>query len=223
MNCFTHALPFLDREDPYFVVGTCIPDWLSAVDRKCRTREKHAVEYTADDDSKMASLASGIVQHHQDDYWFHQTPAFTQLSMKFSVELRNLLAGDAGFRPGLLGHILIEVLLDAYLHKKFPGKLEKYYQQVVATIPDVVQKSINRFATKPTDLLVKYMPKFIEARYLFDYVDDQRLMMRINNVLKRAKLRTVDDRVFQWLPSARERVYEQVPGLLSNYQLVHIS
>lgn len=30
MDLFAHALPFLN--DPYFDVGCCIPDWLSACD-----------------------------------------------------------------------------------------------------------------------------------------------------------------------------------------------
>ena len=124
MNCFTHALPFLDRDDPYFVVGTCIPDWLSAIDRKCRARERSATAFINSESTEMASLAQGIVQHHQDDHWFHQTSALEELYMNFTVEIRDLLKVDDGFRPGLLGHILIEVLLDAYLHTKFPGKLE---------------------------------------------------------------------------------------------------
>lgn len=219
MNCFSHALPFLDRDDPYFVVGTCIPDWLSAADRKCRAREKRAAEFADDESPELASLARGIVQHHQDDHWFHQTPVFTELSMKFSVELRELLKGDAGFRPGLIGHILIEVLLDSYLHKNYPGQLENYYQQVISVIPELVQKSVNRFATRPTEVLAHFIDRFIDARYLFDYVDDRKLMMRVNNVLKRVKLKSVEDRIDDWIPSARARVYDQVSGLLPKYQL----
>ena len=218
MNCFTHALPFLDRDDPYFLVGTCIPDWLSATDRKCRAREKNAAAFIGDESAELASLARGIVQHHQDDHWFHQTPMFAELNMNFSLEIRELLKGDAGFRPGLLGHILIELLLDAYLHTKFPGKLESYYRQIVSVMPKLVQDSVNRFASRPTDKLANFMQGFIEARYLFDYVDDQRLMMRINNVLKRIKLESVGNRITHWIPSARSRVYDHVSNLLPNYQ-----
>ena len=139
--------------------------------------------------------------------------------MKFSVELRELLKGDAGFRPGLIGHILIEVLLDSYLHKNYPGQLENYYQQVISVIPELVQKSVNRFATRPTEVLAHFIDRFIDARYLFDYVDDRKLMMRVNNVLKRVKLKSVEDRIDDWIPSARARVYDQVSGLLPKYQL----
>ena len=40
MNYFAHALPFLDQ--PYFVAGTAVPDWLSVVDRQVRVRRRHA-------------------------------------------------------------------------------------------------------------------------------------------------------------------------------------
>ena len=41
MNYFAHALPFLD-DDPYFVAGTGVPDWLSVADRDVRVRLKHS-------------------------------------------------------------------------------------------------------------------------------------------------------------------------------------
>ena len=84
MNCFTHALPYLD--DPPFMVGCCLPDWLGAVDRKCRLREKAAREFVADPDPLLAAVARGVIQHHQDDRWFHQTPAFAELTASFTTK-----------------------------------------------------------------------------------------------------------------------------------------
>jgi hypothetical protein len=40
MNYFAHARPFLDQ--PYFMAGTGVPDWLTVVDRRVRLRAKHA-------------------------------------------------------------------------------------------------------------------------------------------------------------------------------------
>ena len=36
MNYFAHGHRFVD--DPYFLAGTAVPDWLSVVDRKVRVR-----------------------------------------------------------------------------------------------------------------------------------------------------------------------------------------
>ncbi len=71
MNYLAHGWPFLD--DPYFLAGTAVPDWLSVADRQVRARGKQAVPLGNDDDLRVAAVARGIVQHHEDDRWFHET------------------------------------------------------------------------------------------------------------------------------------------------------
>lgn len=216
MNCFTHALPFLN--DPYFAVGSCLPDWLGAVDRKVRVREKASEAFFQDGDDNVASLAKGIAQHHQDDHWFHQTHAFSMLSMQLSLECRERLGDEAGFRPGLLGHIIIELMLDAHLDAKFPGKLQTYYEAVESVNAEFVQETVNRIATKSTSKLVWYFEVFLRERYLFDYADDDRLLYRMNHVFKRVKLPPIGSELDDWLPTVRNRVYQQAPQLLENHQ-----
>ena len=113
MNYFAHARRFLD--DPYMVAGTAVPDWLNVVDRRVRTRSKSAAPLVHDADPYLAAVARGVVQHHHDDAWFHQTAIFTRLNLHFTVEIRDRLEHEAGLRPSFLGHILVELLLDAEL------------------------------------------------------------------------------------------------------------
>ena len=47
--------------------------------------------------------------------------------MQLAVELRELLPGDAGFRPTFVGHILIEMLLDAFWIRDDCAIAERYY------------------------------------------------------------------------------------------------
>ena len=215
MNCFTHALPYLD--DPPLIVGCCLPDWLGAVDRKCRLREKAARGFAADPDPMLSAVARGVIQHHQDDRWFHQTPTFAELNLSFSVEIREVLGGERGFRASFLGHIIIELLLDAFLAEQFPGRLEFYYTQVARVCPQALQERVNRFATRPTHKLVYYISKFLEIRFLFDYLNDSGLVFRLNNVLSRVKLPSLDDKILDWVPSARNRVYQRASDLLCDY------
>lgn len=213
MNCFTHAYSFLD--DPYFVVGACVPDWLSAVDRKVRTREKFAAQFVTDQDPRVASMARGIIQHHQDDRWFHQTRAFAELNLEFAVSLRDRMPGDDGFRPSFLGHILIEVLLDAHLTARDPSRLEYYYAQLDSIEPQLVESTINRIAIRKTDQLVPGINRFRAARFLFDYLDDQQLLNRMNGVMRRVGLPLIDQQsIADWIPTARQRVDHRSDELL---------
>ena len=217
MNSFAHALPHLD--DAYFAVGCCLPDWLSACDRKCRVRQKNATEFVDEADPVVSAVARGVVQHHRDDEWFHQTPIFNQLILNYAVELRKLYGNERTMRPGFVGHVIVELFLDAYLHANNPGKMDQFYELVSNVDGKQVQSAINLFATKPTDKLASEIERFRRARYLYDYDTDEGVVYRINRVFQRIKLQPLDDRIFDWMPQARKQVYENAAELLPNYAI----
>ncbi|MFO0218962.1 MAG: hypothetical protein ACK54I_06085, partial [Planctomycetota bacterium] len=118
MNFFAHSLPFLD--DPWVVAGVCLPDWMSVINRRVRLRSKKVQPRTDDPDSATARVARGVVQHHADDEWFHETPEFALLNLDFSIELRQEVRLDDSLRTRFVGHILIEMLLDDWLSQSYP-------------------------------------------------------------------------------------------------------
>ncbi len=213
MNCFAHAFRFLDF-NPYFVTGTALPDWLSMIDRKVRARKKTALEFVDDRDEIARQLARGIVQHHTDDDWFHNRRLFVELNLKFAIQLRELLSPDAGFRPHLVGHIVIEMLLDGYLHDRNNDLLDTYYQKIRSVDPLRVQQSLRPITHGESNKIASFIPRFIEEGYLYDYKDDNRVLYRMNRVLRRVKLVSLPDEFLTWLPGARETVYEHAEELL---------
>ena len=144
---------------------------------------------------------------------------FNELILNFAVELRELFENDRSMRPSLIGHIVVEMFLDAYLHQQNPGKLEYFYQQVATVDAAAIQNAVNLFATRPTDKLTEEVGRFCRARYLFDYESDTGTAYRINRVMSRVSIGEVDDRIFEWLPNARKRVYNSVSHLLPNYPI----
>lgn len=217
MNSFAHAFRFLD--DAYFMVGCCLPDLTRIADRKCRVREKSARQFIDDASPGVASMARGIVQHHRDDEWFHRTPSFVKLSLAFAVELRQLFDDERGMRMGFVGHVFTELLLDAWLHQRYPGKLDRFYQQFESTDFRLIQSAVNRMATVQAETIAGFLTKFVQLRFLFDYATDSGTVYRMNQILRRVGLEPLDDRVLAWLPSARERVYENGKNLLSGFEL----
>ncbi len=89
MNYFAHGRRFV--EDPYFLAGTAVPDWLNVVDRRVRVRAVQAERHVEAADPRVARIAAGIVQHCRDDQWFHATPAFAALSLELCRMLRPTL------------------------------------------------------------------------------------------------------------------------------------
>jgi hypothetical protein len=214
MNYFGHGYRYVD--DPYFLSGTAVPDWLGVIDRRVRARARLARPWTADADPQLAAVAGGVVQHHTDDDWFHRTRAFAELSLALTVETRELLAGDPGFRPSFLGHILVEILLDGALIARDVTRLDRYYQALESVDPAAVSRAVHRMTTGPVPTLEKMIPLFCAERFLYDYLDDAKLLARLNRVMKRVKLPPLPPTFLTFLPAARRRVAGRCDELLTD-------
>jgi hypothetical protein len=212
MNYFAHGRAFID--DPYFLAGTAVPDWLSVVDRRVRARSQRAATLTEDSDPQVAAVARGICQHHQDDAWFHETRAFGELSWRFAAAVRDALPPDDSLRPNFLGHVLVELLLDDTLIRQEPERLDRYYAAMESLDPRVVEAAVNRIALRPTDRLATFVSFFCRERFLWDYAEDGKLLFRLNQVMCRVQLPPVPDEFRDVLSAARGQVAERVEELL---------
>ena len=214
MNYFAHGRAY--TTDPYFLAGTAVPDWLNVVDRKIRARARNAEPLTGDADPITSAVARGIVQHHQDDNWFHRTQAFAELSLQFTSEIRDFLGPDDGLRCHFLGHILVEILLDSELIEKNPTQLEEYYAALLNVDGDAVAGVVTRISGRSATGLVWLLPRFIEERFLWDYPQDDKLLVRLNQVMRRVKLAPLPERFTDLLSSARYAVGNRADALLSS-------
>jgi len=214
MNYFAHGYRYVD--DPYFLAGTAVPDWLSVVDRRVRVRPKDAAAHMDCSDAILARVARGVSQHHAEDARFHACEAFAELSLRFTVEIRDLLGGDAGMRPSFLGHILVELLLDSTLIEDRPNLLDDYYRALADVENWVVELAVNRMQPRQTEHLALLISLFTRERFLCDYPDDGQLLRRLNQVMKRVKLERLPEQFCELLPEARRAVRARRDELLGN-------
>jgi hypothetical protein len=212
MNYLAHGWQFTD--DPYFLAGTAAPDWLCVADRGVRVRSKNAAAWTSDKDSQLAAFARGICRHHADDRWFHESRAFVELSLEFSSRIRGALPADEGFRPWFLGHILVELLLDAALVEEKPERLTAYYGALAEVEAATIEAAVNRIATHPTDRLAGFISIFCRERFLWDYSDDGKLLVRLNQVMRRVRLPALPASFVELLPAMRSAVQRRRIELL---------
>ncbi|HTQ40839.1 MAG TPA: hypothetical protein VMJ32_17600 [Pirellulales bacterium] len=204
MNYFAHGYRFI--EQPYLLAGTAVPDWLSVADRRVRTRSDRALEFVNHADPRVAAVAQGIAQHHHDDAWFHDTLVFNQLSGALSVLCYSALPPDEGYRPSFLGHILVELLLDAALIASDPARLDRYYTAMETVDPHIVQHTVNGIARNSTDRLTWFIVRFCQVRFLCDYADDAKLLFRLNQVLLRVRLTALPHSFIDVIGQARQMV-----------------
>ncbi|NND97287.1 MAG: hypothetical protein HKN47_08170 [Pirellulaceae bacterium] len=213
MNFLCHAMPYFDT--PLLAACTAVPDWLSVVDRKIRARGKLASQFLDSDDAALRDVARGVIRHIEDDRWFHGTQAFVETNMRLAVELRDQLPGDSGFRPTFVAHILIEMLLDSFWIRDDPAIGDRYYSLLESVSTQEIQRCVNQITGKPTDRLAPTIERFIDIRFLYDYLDHDKLLMRLNQVMKRVKLTPLPNSLLGWLPQASRLIESRRQRLLT--------
>ena len=188
---------------------------MSVVDRKNRARRQFAEPILEHADPQVSSFAAGVIRHHDDDHWFHQQTEFVTLSTQFAVELREILEKGMGHQAGFVGHIAVELLLDAELASRDPNLLDQYYDCLRSLDAEAVQSAANNICKRPVTMLQMLLPRFISEGFLYDYLHDDKLLYRLNGVMRRVKLPKLPDVVTEWLATARTRVAENTDQLLA--------
>lgn len=212
MNYFTHALPHL--RDPVFIAGTALPDWLSVVNRKVRLRPRTLQPFFEHPDPFVAALATGAQRHLDDDGWFHSTRGFAEVTAELGLLFRQRLHGSDGFRCGFLGHLVLELLLDAVLWEQFPSAMDTYYELLVELDSGRIEDVVTEIAGVRPEKLAWFINLYREEQILRDYADDDRLLRRLNQVLRRVKLSPLPEAAVEWLADARQIVRTRVGDVL---------
>ena len=195
MNYFAHGRD--EIASPERLAGTALPDWLAAADRGARLRRKRL------DDS---DLAAGVRRHLDDDRWFHVTEAF----LRTSAEIADLLDCD---RTWFWGHVLTEMLLDRFLIREDPGRLDDYYSALKDLDAQALEQRIRPWLTRPARRLPEYIDTFLHHRFLYGYLDDDGLFARVRGVGRRVQLDPTGMRAV--LPQASNLVESRVGDLMS--------
>lgn len=212
MNYFTHAIHHLNR--PYFAAGTAVPDWLSVADRRIRLRPRQLEPWFDSSDQIQAEVAAGAARHLHDDGWFHATRGFTEVTNELTLLFREALGADDKYHCGFLGHVGMELLLDSILIERHPEKINRYYDVLAEINPVEIQVAVNRMAKEPTDKLAWFITLFRQKQFLRDYSDDERLLIRLNQVLQRVKLSPLPIEARALLATARDIVRKRADDLL---------
>jgi hypothetical protein len=229
VNYLAHAIPFLDK--PYFAAATGIPDWLMVADRKVRLRRKHVEPFWEDEDPILAAVAGGIAQHLRDDAVFHGTRAFFEVTQVLSNWSREVIdnnpdtsspfgiSGKEGefaepLRVNFLGHLLCEILLDAALAFEDTNRVREYYHVLDKIDPATIELSVNRLSPRSTERLAFFIGEFRRAKILWDYLDDGKLMERLNQVMRRVGMPRLPESFSSIFPKARQVLVDRKAELL---------
>lgn len=210
MNYLAHSLAAVFDDDDlavWRVAGTSLPDWLRVIDKRARLRPE-VLELANVDDDRHRALRDGAQRHHDDDLRFHTLDAFETENHAVTLELR---ARDPNCRASTLGHVMVELLLDAALMERHPTLLARYYAAVDAIDEGVVAAFVRSACARPVEHAEIFLDRFRRARFLGAYADDDGLLDCLRGVWKRAGLGAIDVAVRDVIRDARPRVRALVP------------
>ena len=176
---------------------------------QCVDGQTESVHWTIE-----AELASGIKQHLDDDHWFHSTQGFLEISTDMSILFRQIFTHDETARVGFLGHIVTELLLDRVLIEQNPGLIDEYYAAFSEIDPLQTEIATNKMTTKETDKLKLWLAQFSKEAFLRDYLDSQRMLVRLNQVMNRVKLQPLPVETISVLNTGRKIVEKRLNDLL---------
>ena len=136
------------------------------------------------------------------------------LEAQAAAKFRKIMPDRYDHRPGFLGHIVVELLLDTIIEERQPGILDRYYSTLNRIDPLVLQDLINSMATTSSDKLAWFIQRFHEERFLADYQTNEGLMLRLNQVMKRVKLPSLPEEAMALFTELRSLVRDNADGML---------
>lgn len=206
MNYFAHAFRFLDN--PYFLAGTSLPDWLSVVNRRVRLRKSMLIAHIESQEERTRQLVGGVVQHLEDDTRFHGAPAFSEVLTQVVRTIDPVVNAQA-VSLTFLSHLLVEILFDAVLLQRIPGGAERYYASLNQVDPDWIEATTEMVVGQRVPRLAAFVQLFCREQILHDYKDDEATFFRLNQVMARLKLLPLPPSLLDVLPVVRQIVAEK--------------
>ena len=109
----------------------------------------------------------------------------------------------------------MELLLDAELIRREPQLLDQYYQVMESLDGNRVEKAVSAMASQPATGLAPLLEVFCRERLLYDYLEDAKLLRRLNQVMRRVGLEQIPAEAADLIGQVRPRVADQVDLLLA--------
>ena len=109
-------------------------------------------------------------------------------------------------------------LLDANLIARYPGRLEEYYRVMDSVDTELIQEAVNQMARGRTERLAGLIRGFNGHRVLSDYARDDKLFVRLNQVMRRINCAVLPETFCRILPEIRRKVDLRAEELLVGVQ-----
>jgi hypothetical protein len=111
-------------------------------------------------------------------------------------------------------------LLDAVLIEDEPQRLEAYYRTCDSLEGEPIAAAVEQMLDRSSGPLAQWVGRFSSERFLWDYLEDEKLLFRLNQVMRRVGLPALPDAFQEVFPQARLDVRARRDELLTRPEVL---
>lgn len=174
-------------------LGAVLPDVLGLFARRPRAHalEKH---WRANGglSRDMAGVAAGIRFHHYVDARFHAAPLFRDNAVALRKTLQDA-SREGGLKRFFAAHILLEMFFDRLLLRHAPALSEWFYTLLERERRGMLERFVSRHPDVDGQAFDTYLGRFLEHRFVEDYLHDEGIIHRADRMLLRMRQRPLNE------------------------------
>lgn len=190
MNFLSHFRLCGHYQDPERTVGKILPDLVRMVDRNWRLHKQRLPDLPG----KLHPLAEGINWHIGTDAYFHSSLYFKEKEAVVKAAIERIdLPGNHHYTY-FYSHVLLEMVLDRVVMRENPSLLPQFYE----SLSQVSKATIFAFFQYKQwetylDRFWHTLQRFIQHAYLYEYIENERLLFALDRVAGRVGLQLFDE------------------------------
>lgn len=183
MNFLSHYYFTKNDHDPYYTLGSILPDLLRNHNHTWKANpEKEPEKFN--DNPQLHSLLKGWELHLHVDKIFHSSSIFTNACSNLRKDLAPIFT-RLPIRPFFLAHVGYELLLDSLLIQNKEVETEAFYQDLASCEPEIIQEFLRLSGFPEPERFQVFLNSFIESKYLNSYVHSKNLVYALDQIGRR--------------------------------------
>lgn len=186
------------ESNPLFHLGLVFPDFL-----KHFTLQRFKAKEIEEDDY----LGLGARQHIIRDEHFHSHPFFDEMCAEISQYIDKTDAKEIP-KTWFLAHILLEMGIDRILMEEDKEILPLFYNELSLVKANDVKEYFQHNNLAQSDVFMSKLGKFNERKWLFEYLNDEKLPISLNHVYFRIGLAE------KWDSKINKALIDSLPDIL---------
>ena len=183
MNFLSHFFFTQHANDPYFTLGSVLPDLMRNYNGSWKIKpEKDVEQFSRNPES--ASLLKGWELHLHVDKIFHSSASFLQETSALRKSLFPVFT-RLPIRPFFLAHVGYELTLDSLLILNGSIKTDQFYQELASCDAHVIQEFLTNAGISEPSGFLNFLKSFIESKYLESYRESKNIVYALDRIGRR--------------------------------------